>query len=675
MSIPEPSKIITPWAESGSRNPIPPAANNTTGAAGFDKGFPDVTMTPPEAGGIPPAGHDFNGIFYEVTEIIRYIQAGGQPTFDAAMATVIGGYPKGAMVLGSDELTLWQNQIDSNSANPDTTPTNWKGVDIGLAKKIVGYPIGAAQPWGPPETSYAGMRDYSPIIAPGDALAAQEFLSPTAVSGRFASDAVPPTSGPIYTFGPLGVTSGPGFTQDAYAIKDLRLVNAPGEIVRVRPYAAATLTVKGLEVVNSGSPSSWMLNLQQQNWWPIVTNNILADVTDRQGNFFKAIDDQGDAGLRYSGNSRVIFAQNRLKWLGASVGGRGFYGSAVGNVLKDNAMEGSVIPVTLGYPSLATKIDGLYTESPFGNQCVLQIGDDVAGPSNSIGYVELKGVYNNLHNLSTNRVVKMGNTQVLLNHFRIDEVVLSNVPAGAVVIQANDLPGQKVEVGRISAGGAPLLPVTANHINVLDMLSQSLRFPNGDAAACNTGTTATPAGTALSIGGGWYAVTSAPGSVTITENSAPERGYTRMSRKTVNLSTVSGAGMLLFEHVNPQDVIASDFTIQLFAIANRSTTATIRVSAWSQAGARNTLATKTVTIVPSWGEFFVQVFGDATVMANADVIVVSIEYAYNGSGTHVLSATGMRGYKGGCALCLSGAEVDRGSAKAITDNFTGYVTP
>lgn len=675
MSIAEPEKITTPWASSGMKNDIPESSNNTTGRAGFDQGFPPITMTPAEVGGLPPQGQDFNGIFYEVTNILRYMQAGGQPTFDAALATAIGGYPKGSMVLGSDGLTLWQSKVDSNTTDPNTDPADWVAVDIGLAKKITGYPLAAAQPWGPPATSYAGMRAYSPIIAPGEALTAQGFLSPTAISGRFASDVVPPVSGPIYTFGPSGLTSGPGFTQDAYALEDLRVVGAPGEVLRVRPYAGATLTVKGLEVVNSGSPSSWMLNLQQQNWWPIVTNNILADVTDKKGNFFKAIDDQGDVGLRYSGNSRVVFSQNRLKWLGASVGGRGFYGSAVGNTLRDNAMEGASIPVTLGYPSLATKIDGIYTESPFGNQCVIQVGDDVAGPNNSIGYVELKGAYNNMHNLSSNKVVKVGNDQVILNHFRIDEITLSNVPAGAVLIQANDLPGQKIEVGRISSGGAPLLPVTANHINVLDMLSQSMRFPNGDAAICNTGTTATPVGTALSIGAGWYAVTSAAGSVAVTDNSASERGYTRMSRKAVNLSTVSGTGSLHFEHVNPQDVIGSDFTIQLFAIANRNTPATIRISAWSQSGARNTLATKSVTIGSAWSEVFVVAFGDPTVMAMADVIVVSIEYSYNGSGTHVLSATGVRGYRGGCALCLSGSEVDRGSAKAITSNFPGYVTP
>lgn len=132
MSVSEPGKIITPWAESGLKNTIPPAANPATGRAGFDQGFSAINMTAKEAGGIPPFGQDFNGIFYEVTNILRYMQAGGQPTFDAALATAVGGYPKGAMVLGSDGVTLWQSKIDSNSTDPNTDPSNWGTFDIGL---------------------------------------------------------------------------------------------------------------------------------------------------------------------------------------------------------------------------------------------------------------------------------------------------------------------------------------------------------------------------------------------------------------------------------------------------------------------------------------------------------------------------------------------------------------
>ena len=118
MSVSEPGKIITPWAESGLKNPIPPAANPATGRAGFDQGFSAINMTAKEAGGIPPFGQDFNGIFYEVTNILRYMQAGGQPTFDAALATAIGGYPKGAMVLGSDGVAIYTNRVDGNGSNP-----------------------------------------------------------------------------------------------------------------------------------------------------------------------------------------------------------------------------------------------------------------------------------------------------------------------------------------------------------------------------------------------------------------------------------------------------------------------------------------------------------------------------------------------------------------------------
>ena len=132
MSVSEPGKIITPWAESGLKNPIPPAANPATGRAGFDQGFSAINTTAKEAGGIPPFGQDFNGIFYEVTNILRYMQAGGQPTFDSALATAIGGYPKGAMVLGIDGVTLWQSKVDSNSTDPNADPADWGTFDIGL---------------------------------------------------------------------------------------------------------------------------------------------------------------------------------------------------------------------------------------------------------------------------------------------------------------------------------------------------------------------------------------------------------------------------------------------------------------------------------------------------------------------------------------------------------------
>lgn len=175
MSVSEPGKIITPWAESGLKNTIPPAANPATGRAGFDQGFSAINMTAKEAGGIPPFGQDFNGIFYEVTNILRYMQAGGQPTFDAALATAIGGYPKGAMVLGSDGVTLWQSKVDSNFTDPNADPSNWGAFDIGLKEDLAepggaGLIGGLAKPvtW----VGFAGGADPTGVAASDAAFAA-----------------------------------------------------------------------------------------------------------------------------------------------------------------------------------------------------------------------------------------------------------------------------------------------------------------------------------------------------------------------------------------------------------------------------------------------------------------------------------------------------------------------
>lgn len=125
MSVPEPSKILTPWATSGLKNTIPETANPVTGNAGYDQGFPAINMTPKEAGGIPPYGQDFNGILFSVTEALRYLQAGGTPTYSAALSTAIGGYPKGATVIGTDGVSEYRSLVDSNTSDPNTGGANW----------------------------------------------------------------------------------------------------------------------------------------------------------------------------------------------------------------------------------------------------------------------------------------------------------------------------------------------------------------------------------------------------------------------------------------------------------------------------------------------------------------------------------------------------------------------
>lgn len=129
-SITEPSKFVTPFAESGLKNAIPATANNATGKAGFDKGFPERTMLPKASGGIPPSGMDFNGILYDITSAIRYMQAGGRPTYDAEFAATIGGYPSGAVLIGDDGVSVFQNAVAGNETNPNSGGAGWTRPDL-----------------------------------------------------------------------------------------------------------------------------------------------------------------------------------------------------------------------------------------------------------------------------------------------------------------------------------------------------------------------------------------------------------------------------------------------------------------------------------------------------------------------------------------------------------------
>lgn len=119
MPISQPPLIEVPFAESGLKNAIPANANNITGNAGFDLGFPPINLTAVAAGGIPPYGQDMNGILYAITECLRFFQAGSIYTYDAPFSTAIGGYRAGARVQRTDGTGYWLNTVDGNTNDPE----------------------------------------------------------------------------------------------------------------------------------------------------------------------------------------------------------------------------------------------------------------------------------------------------------------------------------------------------------------------------------------------------------------------------------------------------------------------------------------------------------------------------------------------------------------------------
>lgn len=123
MPITRPTNYAIPFASAGVKNTIPDAPSGS-GKASFTEGFPPVTMLPLTAGGIPPEGKDFNGIYYDITSHTVWVNAGGQYQFDAALSTAIGGYPIGMVLQNNAGTASYVSAVNNNTTDFNTTPSS-----------------------------------------------------------------------------------------------------------------------------------------------------------------------------------------------------------------------------------------------------------------------------------------------------------------------------------------------------------------------------------------------------------------------------------------------------------------------------------------------------------------------------------------------------------------------
>lgn len=158
-----PSKIPLPFAYNAGpsyKNTIPTASQIgiTNGRASLADGFPPLTFTPINSGGVPPFGSDMNGILYEITAIQQWQQAGGYFAYDSSFASTIGGYPAKSVIQDASGNGFWLSAIDNNSNNPSSgsggTSNGWlplsfygtqsialSGSSVTLTNANAGYPI------------------------------------------------------------------------------------------------------------------------------------------------------------------------------------------------------------------------------------------------------------------------------------------------------------------------------------------------------------------------------------------------------------------------------------------------------------------------------------------------------------------------------------------------------
>lgn len=122
-----PYMVQIPFCNTGNKNAIQltQQAGQDPEDATYQEGFPPVTMLNEDAGGLPPKGLDFNGIFYELSSPIAHYCRGDRIQFDATYAAAIGGYAKGWVVASNDYQKDYISLVDNNLADPNGTNTTW----------------------------------------------------------------------------------------------------------------------------------------------------------------------------------------------------------------------------------------------------------------------------------------------------------------------------------------------------------------------------------------------------------------------------------------------------------------------------------------------------------------------------------------------------------------------
>lgn len=139
-----PAKFPVPFAVNSNSADIRQIPLTTTDpkAASLDAGFSTTAFTPIGAGGAPPDGRDFQGLFNQISAWCRWQAAGGGVKFDPTFQSDASGYPKGAVIESAVAEAFGQRYISTangNLTNPDAGGAGWSKLRWRLTQNLTLY--------------------------------------------------------------------------------------------------------------------------------------------------------------------------------------------------------------------------------------------------------------------------------------------------------------------------------------------------------------------------------------------------------------------------------------------------------------------------------------------------------------------------------------------------------
>lgn len=245
MPLSVPKFLKKAFAASGGKTDVPiTGADINNGRADYENGFPPVTRAPIAAGGVPPYGTDMNGVLFDLSSGLQYLQAGLVYPYNQDFASAIGGYPVGAVVSAIGDSSIKYRSIVANNT---TTPPSagWVNADVPeasnseisagvIAGKYISpkglkdsglWPLGVGQTWQNVSASRVANTNYTNSTG-----------RPIAVFASLGTSSVQTTR--IVVGGVIAgqwIASGPTTTQGAFAIVP------PGSIYQVTNFQGGSI--------------------------------------------------------------------------------------------------------------------------------------------------------------------------------------------------------------------------------------------------------------------------------------------------------------------------------------------------------------------------------------------------------------------------------------------------